>query len=249
MHPVLFSWGPITLYSYGLMVALGVVVAILFLRRRGEYNGFDTDTVTDCAIFSVLSGIIGARVVYVIQEWGVFKLDPLSMFQIWKGGLAFYGGVGGALLFFYIFCRLKKVPFLQMADLFVPFLALAHAFGRIGCFLNGCCYGKPTSLPCGVRFPGGTETLHPVQLYAFFLLMVLFFVLSWIYRRRRFNGQVFLMYFILYPVGRFFLEFFRGDATEFVFRLRFFQAVSIAIIAITLFAYIIISRRALKKGG
>jgi len=249
MHPVLFSWGPITLYTYGLMIALGVVVSILFLRHRGASNGFDVDTVTDCAVFSVLSGIVGARVGYVIQEWSVFKLDPLSMFQIWKGGLAFYGGVAGALLFFYIFCRVNKIPFLRMADLFVPFLALAHAFGRIGCFLNGCCFGKPTTLACGVRFPGGTETLHPVQLYAFVFLVALFFILSWIYRHRRFDGQVFLMYFILYPIGRFFLEFLRGDEARFVFGLRLFQAVSIVIILVTLAVYIIISRRVLKKGS
>lgn len=249
MHPILFSCGSVTVYSYGFAVALGVLVALFFLARRGAREGFNKNDVTDCAIYSVFSGVVGGRIIYILKNWSEFVSNPIAIFELWKGGLVFYGGVGGALIFFILFCRAKKISFLRLADLFVPYLALAHVFGRIGCFLNGCCYGKPTRLPWGVSFPGQIDVLHPVQIYEAIFLVILFVVLSKLYSRRRFDGEIFLLYFMVYPASRFVFEFFRGDQCVFFFGLTLFQAVSILIIGLALTAYFFMMRSRKHKTG
>lgn len=249
MHPVLFSYGSVTIYSYGFAVALGVLVALFFLARRGAREGFNANDVTDCAIYSVFSGVVGGRIIYVLKNWNEFVSNPIAIFELWKGGLVFYGGVGGALIFFILFCRAKKISFFRLADLFVPYLALAHVFGRIGCFLNGCCYGKPTVLPWGVSFPGQIVVLHPVQIYEAFFLFVLFLTLSGLYSRRRFDGEIFLLYFVIYPAGRFAFEFLRGDQYSCFLGLTLFQVVSMVIIAAALAAYFLMLHGRGRKAG
>lgn len=217
MHPILFQWGALRVYSYGFFVALGVLVATLLLVRKIEKQGKSAQFVIDLVILIVIAGVIGARLVYVfLYEPGYYLSHPLQILMLNQGGLAFYGAILFSLLACYFYMRRNGrkvgISFLSLLDLAAPGAALGYAIARIGCFLNGCCYGVPTNLPLGVVFPtvDGLRR-HPTQLYSMFSGVVIFVVLELLQRRIRFRGQIFSLFLILYGIFRSVIEQFRQN--------------------------------------
>ncbi|MBI3317020.1 MAG: prolipoprotein diacylglyceryl transferase [Candidatus Omnitrophica bacterium] len=210
MMPVLFSWGPFHLYSFGLMVALGLGLTFYLVTPWARKTGFPhPNKAADLVLVTVISGFLGARLYYGLQYLSVYLENPLAIFAVWEGGLIFYGGVLGSLLGLWIFSRLKSLSFLEALDFLIPFVAGVHGFGRIGCFLNGCCGGRACDLPWAVRFPPEEVAVHPTQLYEAVFNFALFFFLLNRYSHRTFKGQIIAFYFLFYAVGRFVIEFFR----------------------------------------
>ncbi len=184
----------------------------------------------DFAPWLLFSSIIGARTLHVITYWREdFSAKPITeIFMVQKGGLVFYGGFIGACLATIFYARIKKIPLWKFADVLTPSLPLGHFFGRLGCLMTGCCYGKKCDLPWAVRFPEGHDThpvgfaalpVHPVQIYESILNLCLYFFLAWLFRRKKFSGEVFAMYLICYALLRSFVENFRDDykPSEFFF--------------------------------
>jgi phosphatidylglycerol---prolipoprotein diacylglyceryl transferase len=212
MKPLLFHIGPVPVYSFGAMIALGVLVSLYLMSRRTRLGGFpDQDRAVDMVFVTVISGFLGARLYYILQNLSVYLQNPLAIFAFWEGGLVFYGGVIGALCGIFIFSKIKKQSALQSLDFLLPYVALTHAAGRVGCFLNGCCYGKTCDLPWAVKFEETASAVHPVQLYEAAFNVLLFLFLNRKYGRKRFDGQITALYFVGYAIGRFVMEFFRGD--------------------------------------
>ena len=218
MYPVLIEIGSLKLYTYGLFVALGFMLALTVSKRMAaRQKGLQPDLVTDLFFVILLSGLIGARLFYVMINFSYFTDHPLSVFQIWEGGLVFFGGfvlaVGAAMAYL----KIKKLHLHRAADILAPGIALGHAVGRIGCFFAGCCYGKTCTLPVALTFhhpdslaPLGVG-LHPTQLYSVAANFVIFLVLLFLLKIKKFHGMVFWTYVLLYSVLRYIIEMFRGD--------------------------------------
>ena len=230
MHPILFeiprldlgAWviGPIPIRMYGLMIGIGFLLGITLASRRARKEGIDPERILDMGVYLLLAAIVGSRLLYVLTTLPEFTRNPLDVFAIWKGGLVFYGGLLAAVPTGIWYVRKHHLPVWQTADIMAPSIALAHAFGRLGCFFAGCCYGSPCSGPLCITFsdphslaPLGIP-LVPTQLmesggeFLIFLLLLLFV------RFKRFDGQIFGSYLLLYAVLRFIMEFFRGDAVR-----------------------------------
>ncbi len=217
MFPVLVRIGPLTISSYGVLVALGFVLALAWVAYDSKREGLKTEAIVNLSFYLALGGIIGARIFYLIIAWDYYRSNILGIFKFWEGGLVFYGGLIGGVLVFIFYTRRKGLPFWKTADLFAPAMALAQGVGRIGCFAAGCCYGRPSSLPCAVTFtnpeslaPLGVP-LHPTQLYSSLSLFLLFIFLFFLKRRRVFDGQIFFTYTLLHGLIRFVIEYFRAD--------------------------------------
>jgi phosphatidylglycerol:prolipoprotein diacylglycerol transferase len=187
--------------------------------RRAKRVGIHPDTIIDLGPWLLVGAILGARTMYVVSYWNEsFAGRPLTeIFMVWHGGLVYYGGLIGASLAGVLFAALKKLPLWTLADIVAPSIALGSFFGRWGCLLNGCCYGRPTTMPWGIQFPKGHETypnyVHPTEIYDSLLNLCLYMSLAWLFRRKTFDGQVFAVYLICYAVLRSFVELFRGDYT------------------------------------
>lgn len=215
MRPVLIHLGNFKIYSYGFFVALGIIAATLYLMSRVKRKGGSPETVIDLVLVTVISGVIGARLAYILLYDPRYYLEhPGRIFMLQEGGLAFYGAFILGLLAAVIFLRKAKIPVLGFLDLVAPALALGYAVARIGCFLNGCCYGRPTELPWGVVFPvvDGLRR-HPTQLYSVLAGLLIFAFLEWKTRKGiRFQGQIFSLFLILYGLLRAGIEFLRENA-------------------------------------
>ena len=217
MYPTLITIGPITLYSYGLMAAIGFLAGMSWSARLAKKEGVAPDKVFDTGFWIIIGAIVGSRIAYIIINHDHFINDPLAVFKLWEGGLVFYGGVIGSVTATYICVKKYKLDFWPFADILAPGVALGHAFGRIGCLLAGCCYGAATDVPWAVTFhnaasiaPAGIA-LHPTQLYSSLNEFLIFAILTAIRPYRKFYGQIWLTWLGLYAVGRFTIEFFRGD--------------------------------------
>lgn len=219
MHPIFFKIGSIEIRYYGVMIALAFIVGAILGEREARRKGFAPGLVYDILSYMLIGVIAGARIYYVLfSEPYWFITHPVEIIAIWKGGLSLHGGLIGGLLVGIWFCYKKGLPFWRFADVLAPPVILGQAIGRVGCTLNGCSYGRPTTLPWGVVFtdpqslaPLGIP-LHPTQIYEIILSLILF---SGLWRGRKrvsFDGQLFLTYVMGYGVIRFFLEFFRGDS-------------------------------------
>ena len=210
MRPILFSFGGIHLYSYGFCIALGVLLSIFLMKRRAAKEGFPgSEEMLDMSFVVLVWGFLGARIFYAVQNFSYYAAEPFKFFAVWEGGLIFYGGAISAFLGLWLTTRKKKWPFWKTLDFLVPYGALTHAFGRIGCFLNGCCFGKACDLPWAVRFPGLPHAVHPTQLYEAFYDIILFAFLIARRKRVRFEGEISLLYLLLYGIGRYMIEFVR----------------------------------------
>lgn len=246
MIPVLVSWGPFHLYSYGLSVAVGVLLSVFLMQRYAARTGFPTAAeVQDLVFASLIWGFAGARLFYVGQNFSYYAAHPLKIFAVWEGGLIFYGGALTGVFGFWVTLRKNKMPFWKSLDFIIPYLPLAHVFGRIGCFLNGCCYGKICDLPWAVRFPQVAEKVHPTQLYEALFDLGLFIFLVAKRKRVLFDGQIALLYFLLYGFGRYVVEFLR-EPTWLWMGLTFNQWLSVAIIVAATVLFKIKQRQAVK---
>ena len=222
---------------YGVMFALGFLAAVMHWNWLGKGEKRKEGTASELAIWIIVGSVIGARLAYVIANWSTeFAANPLSIFRIDQGGLIFYGGFfGGFATVLWLARRMKESPW-SLGDFVLSGLPLGHAFGRMGCFLNGCCYGSPTQSIFGLPVSDleGVKC-HPVQLYEVGLLLTLYLMLLFFYRRRRFNGQIVGMYAIGYGVIRLTTEMFRGDPRQMASSLTVAQAISAGLIVFGLF--------------
>jgi phosphatidylglycerol:prolipoprotein diacylglycerol transferase len=226
------------IYWYGILAAAGFVLGFGTASRRAPRAGIKGEEVFNLAPWIIIGAIVGARLLYVISYWEQeFAGKPLIQILNMRSGLVYYGGLIGASLGTILFCRKRRIHLWRMADVMAPSIALGHAFGRMGCFMTGCCYGKPTDLPWAVHFPHEHWTkgmgVHPTQIYEAGLNLLFYCGLAWLFRRRRFDGQVFAVYLIGYALLRAFVEHFRGDYTQFYLRgsVTPGQAVSVVILA------------------
>lgn len=223
MLPHLIEIGRFSLPTYGVMVALGVMAGLWVASVNSKRQGVNPDKAWNLGILAIFSAILGAKVLLIINDWSWYSAHPgdiLSLSMLQAGGV-FYGGLIAAIIVSVWYIRRNDLPVLRTCDAFAPGIALGHAFGRIGCFGAGCCYGRHSDLPWSVTFTNplaqhysGTPLgipLHPTQLYEVIIELINFGVLMWLLRRKTFEGQVIGAYLFLYGVARFFLEFLRGD--------------------------------------
>lgn len=223
MFPLLFEiplFGGIRIYTYGVLVAAAFVVGILWTLREARIAGAHPDRVLDLSFYVILAALVGSRILYILEEWERYAAEPLSIFRIWEGGLVFYGGLIGAILVSVWYVQKHRLGFLATADLFMPGVSLGHLIGRLGCFSAGCCYGRetdPSSL-WAVVFPPHRYSLAPpgvpliaTQLIEAAVSLAVFFFLLQVRRRKRFTGQVFLIYLIVYGLARAALEPLRAE--------------------------------------
>lgn len=210
MDPICFHIGSRPVYWYGIMMALAFLAGIAHWRWLGRRTGRDVTLAGDLAFWLMAGGILGARVAYVISNFNYFRAAPAEIIRIDQGGLIFYGGFIGGFIAFLVFTRWNRIPFLGLADFAITALPLGHALGRIGCFLNGCCGGSLA--PASSVFAGGMPR-YPVQLYEALYNLGVYAVLTLFFlaRKNRAPGAVLALYLLIYPVGRFLLEFIRGD--------------------------------------
>jgi len=217
MFPDLFSIGPLTIHTYGLFVATGFFIGLLITILLGKSEGIDQKQVMDMGLIIILSAIIGSRAIYVIMNISYYTDRPLDIFKIWQGGLVFSGGITSVLLVMLWYGKRHRLSFFKIADLWVPGAAIGQGIGRIGCFMAGCCYGKPTDAKWGVVFTHPHSlaplnvSLHPTQMYSSISGVIVFFILLLIYSKRKFKGQVFVWFLILHSTARLAIERFRGD--------------------------------------
>lgn len=222
MYPELFRIGDFPVTTYGLMLALGMVLALFAASRLAVRDGLPKERIYDLGLWTLIGGLLGSKILMLIVDDNVqiFTLDFL------RSGGVFYGGLLGGFFAVVFLIRLYNLPFWKVADAFAPAVALGQAFGRQGCFGAGCCWGKETLLPWGVHFTekGHEYTgvpivgpdnaalyLHPTQLYESFAMFIVFGILVYLHRRKKFDGQVLIAYGIIYSIVRFTIEFFRDD--------------------------------------
>ena len=236
MLPTLVHIGPFTLYSFGLLVILGFLAGIALSGKLARERGLPGDALLDGAVFILFASITGARLLYVALNWKTFSGHLLNIGALWQGGMSFHGGVIAGIGAGVLYMRHRKIPLLAMADAVAPGIALGYAIGRIGCFLNGCCYGTPTNLPWGLEFPhaGVHEPCHPTQLYATILNLLLMGGLIVLYRRPHRIGQVMAAYVVGYSVYRFLIESLRKGVTAEVFALGLTEAQVFSLLCIAL---------------
>jgi phosphatidylglycerol:prolipoprotein diacylglycerol transferase len=217
MYPDLVSIGTFTLHTYGLCIALGALLGILFVARGARREGLNQQQLLDLVFYLLIAAIIGSRVFYILLNPGYYLQHPLESIMIWRGGLVFYGGFLFAFPTCYFYLKKHGLPFLKTCDILAPGLALGESLGRIGCFFAGCCYGRPTELPWGVTFTHPNSlaqlgvSLHPTQLYSSAAAVLMFIILVSFRRFKRADGQVVFLYVLLYALGRLVIENFRGD--------------------------------------
>jgi phosphatidylglycerol:prolipoprotein diacylglycerol transferase len=244
MHPILLQIGTVEIRWYGVMIALAFLAGTLLGAREARRKGFDPDLIYDFLIYVMIAGIVGARLYYVLFfNPAYFLRHPLDIPAIWHGGLALHGGLIGGLLAGIGFCRKRRLAFWSFADLLTPSIMLGQAVGRGACTLNGCSYGKPTTLPWAVTFTDPASQaphnvpLHPTQLYEMGADFLIFLLLWNVRKRTRFDGQLFLTYAVIYAVVRLGLEFFRGDSLMLTGLLPVPQALSVVLFITALAVY------------
>ncbi|HUV05397.1 MAG TPA: prolipoprotein diacylglyceryl transferase [Armatimonadota bacterium] len=251
MHSTLFKIGPVPIRAYGLMMAIAVIVGLIRTLLAAKRAGIKREHVADSGLYGLFAGILSAHIASILLDLPYYWHYPSEILDLWRGvfsasggltGLSFHGGLIGAAVAVLIYTRRKGISFLAMADLFSPGLALGYGIARIGCFLNGCCYGIPTSLPWAARFQVDavsgelTPPSHPTQLYALAASILIYVALVAVERRRRYAGQVFVNYLALYSVYRFFIEFLRKGVTAEVafWGMTEAQVVSLIVLGVTL---------------
>lgn len=241
MHPIICRLGPLTIYSYGLMLALGFSVAAFLSIREAKKQGINQEFIFNLIFIILISGIIGARILYVLLNVEFYVKNPREIFMLTHGGLCWFGGLILGVFVCIVYLKRKKQEIYKIFDMIVPYLALAHAIGRVGCFLNGCCFGKE-SIRFGLYFPVHDAILIPTQAYSSLALLLIYIILRIRHSREHGRGEIFYLYLFLYSLWRFFIEFFRADSQIFIYGLTLFQ-----IISIILFILSVVMLRLTKK--
>ena len=224
MFPRLIQIGSFYLPTYGVILAIAYLVGIWLLRRKARDEGLPEQKIFDFSLYVLAAAILGAKALLVIVEWRHFVENPRSLVEVLRSGGVFYGGLIAATTVGIWYMKKHRLPAWKIADMGAPSIALGEAIGRWGCFAAGCCYGKPTDGPLGVRFKDpfahdavGTPLgvpLHPTQIYLSVNAFLIFLILQWAYRRRTFDGEVFWLYILLYAITRGLIENFRGDSVR-----------------------------------
>ena len=234
MHPICFHIGGFPVHWFGVMMALGFVAGLLNWVWLGRSEGRGFNYGSDLLFWIMVSGVLGARTAYVLSDLKSFLAEPWTILRIDQGGLVYYGGLIGAIAATTVFARMRREAVWSLFDFVVTSVPLAHAFGRIGCLLNGCCFGKPAALWCAVRYPAASPAwwsqvqmsllhitdpesrtpslpVHPIQIYESLYNLAVYGLLVYLYKRRKPHGVVAAAYLLAYSIGRFCLEFLRGD--------------------------------------
>ncbi len=241
MHPVICKIGPFAIYSYGLMLAVAFLVSLALIREQAGKKGFDFNLIFNLAFVAFVFGLIGARVFYIGQNMRYYWDNPLEMIMLQHGGMSWFGGLISGIWAGYIFLKKRKIPIYPIMDFIAPYVALSQAIGRIGCLLNGCCYGKHSEY--GIYFPVHDAVLLPTQVYSSLIMVVIFILLRLMQDSPHKQGQIFFLYLALYSTKRFFIEFLRDDNAPIFYGLTLFQLLSIVIFLLSIIKLVQISRR------
>jgi phosphatidylglycerol:prolipoprotein diacylglycerol transferase len=230
VYPELFSIGPLTLYTYGLLLAASYLLGLRLAMWRAKRWGLDANRVLDLGIYIIIAALLGAKLLLLVVDFDQFRQSPADILSLARSGGVFYGGLILAVAVAFWYIHKHQLPFWTTCDVFAPGIALGHVTGRLGCFAAGCCYGKPASVPWAIVFTDpraaanvGTPLgipLHPTQLYeAGAELLILILLLATERRGRPFAGRTFWLYMFLYAVSRYVIEMYRGDPRGTVFGL------------------------------
>ena len=252
MHPILFEVGPITIYSYGFFIALGAILGLVYMAVQGKRNfGTTFDKSNSLFIYIVISAYVGGKVFFFFENPSFYIHNLSKLFS--GNGFVFFGSLLFAIPTMLWFFKKNNIPTLPLLDVMAIVTCIVHGFGRIGCFMSGCCHGKPTDSFLSVVFTNPVcqaeplnTPLHPTQLYESGFIFILMGALLIIKRNKKFDGQLFLIYLIAYSVGRSLLEFLRGDeARGYLIQdiLSHSQFISIIVIAIASYFYVKLDRR------
>ena len=262
MHPILFelpwslgSFGRITVYTYGVLLAAAYLLGLQLARIRARKRGLDQNRILDLGIYIIISALIGAKLLLLVTDYKAFSADPRELLTLARSGGVFYGGLILAVIVALWYIRRIGLPLWTTCDVFAPGIALGHVVGRFGCLFAGCCFGKPTTKPWGITFTDpfaaanvGTPLgvpLHPTQLYeAGAELLILILLLTTERKGRPFAGRTFWLYMLLYAISRYVIEFYRDDPRGMVgtFSTSQFISIVLAPLAVVMLAYL--SRRA-----
>jgi phosphatidylglycerol:prolipoprotein diacylglycerol transferase len=216
VHPDFIHLGPFDIHTYGVMVAIGFMVGLWVAARRAPIEGIKSEQIADLGVWLIITGMLGGKLFHIIFFWNDFIAGwRAEGIRSLREGFVFYGGFILASLTAVVYARAKRLSLAKLMDVLAPSAALGHMFGRLGCFFNGCCYGKPCALPWAVQFPPphlmAGIPVHPTEIYEALGNLAIFVGLTAFYRHKRFDGQIFWMYVLSYGTLRFVVEFFRGD--------------------------------------
>jgi phosphatidylglycerol:prolipoprotein diacylglycerol transferase len=253
--PAIFGIGPLTVYTYGVMLAAAYLLGLQLAIVRARRAGLDSQKMLDLGVALVIAALIGAKVLLLIVNFGYFRSNPEELLVLARSGGVFYGGLIGATIVAFWYIRRNRLPLWTTCDMFAPGIALGHVIGRLGCLMAGCCYGLPTSVPWAVTFTDpfaaanvGTplnQPLHPTQIYeAGAELIILILLLTTERKGRTFTGRTFWGYMFLYAVSRFIIEFYRGDERGLIAGLSTSQFISLILGPLSLIMLLVLRKRA-----
>ena len=253
MYPRLLELGPITVYTYGVLLAAAYLLGLKLAMVRAKARGLDANRILDLGIYIIISALVGAKLLLFVTDFRTFTTDPRELLTLARSGGVFYGGLILAVIVALWYIRRIGLPLWTTCDVFAPGIALGHVVGRFGCLFAGCCYGKPTTLPWGITFrdpfaaanvgtPLGVP-LHPTQLYEAGAELIILFILLWSERKGRpFAGRTFWLYILLYSISRFIIEFYRGDERGMVGVLSTSQFISLLLAPLAVVMLVYLSR-------
>ena len=254
MYPELFSIGPITIYTYGVLLAASYLLGLQFARVRARRWGLDPNRVLDLGIYIIIAALVGAKLLLLVTDFNQFRASTADLLSFARSAGVFYGGLIAAIAVAFWYIHRHAMPFWTTCDAFAPAIALGHVTGRLGCFAAGCCYGKPANVPWAVVFTNPTAAanvgtplgipLHPTQLYESGAeLLILVALLATERRGRPFPGRTFWLYMILYGVSRYIIEFYRGDPRGEMFGMSTSQFISAVLAPLSVVMLIWLSRQ------
>ncbi|MCM8829847.1 MAG: prolipoprotein diacylglyceryl transferase [Candidatus Omnitrophica bacterium] len=245
MHPEFLKIGSFVIYWYGVFVAAGVLVGGFIFQKTAYKQGYSTQFISNLLFWVVVWGLIGGRSLHILVHISYYYRNPFDILRIRNGGLAVEGAVITVLIFLIVYSRMKKFNLRELLDIIALSTPLGQAIGRFGCFLNGCCYGKPTDIFFGVKFPFSVKKVHPTQLYYSALYILLFFFLRALYKRRLKPGIVFSSYMLGFSLVRYLVDILRGDLSPTLIGLYPTQVIAILlfIIGVTSLLKIFFERR------
>ncbi len=232
MLPEICHLGSFTIYSYGLMLVAAFFVCAYLASRQAQKEKIDPEDIFNLCFYVFIFGIIGSRLFYVVNNFSFYVRNPLEIIMLQHGGMAWFGGLIFGGLAALVFIKKNKLSLFKSLDLLVPFVALAQAIGRIGCLLNGCCFGRASKF--GLYFPVFDQVLIPTQLYSSLLLLLIFFILRFLQDRKHASGVILCVYLLLYSLKRFFIEFLRNDSPRIFYGLTLFQLLCIGVFIFSL---------------
>jgi len=249
-----FSAGPFTVYTYGVLLATAYLTGLQLALVRARQRGLNPVRMLDLGVYIIIAALVGAKLLLLITEFDSYRSNPAELWSLMRAGGVFYGGLIAAVLVAFWYITRHGLPLWTTCDLFAPGIALGHVIGRMGCFMAGCCYGRPTTLPWGITFTDlfaatnvGTPlgvALHPTELYeAGAELIVLVLLLTTERRGRPFPGRTFWGYLLLYAISRFIIEFYRGDPRGVVFGVSTSQFISLILAPLSVAMLAVLSRR------